>query len=215
MSADRESIKPLRIAVLLSGGGTTLRNVLDWIDAGRLDVEVGLVVSSKEGVAGLQYADRAGCPGVVIRREDYPSTDAFSREIFDRCNEIGVDLVVMAGFLKRIAVPEDYVGRVTNIHPSLIPAFCGKGYYGKRVHRAVVEYGAKVSGCTVHYADNEYDHGPVILQRVVPVLDNDTADVLAARVFEAECEAYPTALQLIAEGRVEIIGRRVRIRDEA
>ncbi len=120
-------------------------------------------------------------------------------------------LVVMGGFLKRVTIPEDFTNRVTNIHPALIPAFCGRGYYGHRVHEAVLEYGAKLSGCTVHFADNQYDHGPVILQKAVPVLDDDTPESLAARVFEAECEAYPEALQLIADGRVRVEGRRVRI----
>jgi phosphoribosylglycinamide formyltransferase-1 len=103
---------------------------------------------------------------------------------------------------------------VLNIHPALIPAFCGKGYYGRRVHEAVLEFGAKVSGCTVHFADQEYDHGPIILQRAVPVLDSDTPETLAARVFEAECEAYPEALRLLAAGRIEVVGRRVKILPE-
>ena len=117
----------------------------------------------------------------------------------------------MGGFLKRVTIPDDFANRVTNIHPGLIPAFCGQGFYGHRVHEAVLEYGAKLSGCTVHFADNQYDHGPIILQRAVPVLDDDTPDALAARVFEAECEAYPEALRLIAAGRVKVEGRRVRI----
>ena len=119
--------------------------------------------------------------------------------------------MVMAGFLKRLTIAEDFANRVTNIHPGLIPAFCGHGFYGHRVHQAVIDYGAKLSGCTIHFADNQYDHGPVILQRAVPVLDDDTADTLAARVFEAECEAYPEAIQLIAEGRVRVEGRKVRV----
>jgi phosphoribosylglycinamide formyltransferase 1 len=123
----------------------------------------------------------------------------------------GADLVVLGGFLKRIVIPPDFTNRVTNIHPGLIPAFCGDGMYGHHVHEAVIAYGAKVSGCTVHFADNQYDHGPVILQKAVPVLDDDTPDTLAARVFQAECEAYPQALQWIAAGRVRVEGRRVRV----
>ncbi len=117
----------------------------------------------------------------------------------------------MAGFLKRVTIPDDFTNRVVNIHPGLIPAFCGQGFYGQRVHQAVLDYGAKISGCTVHFADNDYDHGPVILQRAVPVLDDDTAKTLAARVFQAECAAYPEAIQLIADGRVRVEGRKVRI----
>ncbi len=115
----------------------------------------------------------------------------------------------MGGFLKHVLIPSDFENRVTNIHPGLIPAFCGKGFYGLRVHQAVLDYGVKVSGCTVHFVDNEYDHGPIILQHVVPVLDDDTAESLAARVFDAECEVYPQALQLYAEGRLRVVGRRV------
>ena len=117
----------------------------------------------------------------------------------------------MAGFLQLVLIPEDFRNRVFNIHPALIPAFCGKGYYGHRVHEAVLASGAKVSGCTVHFADNEYDHGPIIVQRTVPVLDDDTAETLAQRVFVEECEAYPEAIRLFAEGRLRIEGKRVRI----
>jgi len=203
--------KRLRIAVLISGGGTTLKNLLEKIDDGNLDVEIPLVIASAPSAKGLRFADDAGIAREVIVRKDYPSQDAFSESIFDSCRAAKVDIVAMGGFLKRITVPEDFENRVTNIHPGLIPAFCGEGFYGHHVHEAVLEYGAKISGCTVHFADNEYDHGPVILQRAVPVEEDDTPDTLAARVFRAECEAYPEALQMIAEGRVNVQGRRVRI----
>jgi phosphoribosylglycinamide formyltransferase 1 len=209
---DDPSKTPFRIAVLISGGGTTLKNLIERVGSGRLAVEVALVVSSGAAAKGLHYAAEAGIPSAVVEPRAFPSQDDFSRTVFDRCRAAGVQLVAMGGFLKRLTIPADFAGRVTNIHPALIPAFCGKGFYGHRVHEAVLEYGVKLSGCTVHFADNEYDHGPVILQRAVPVLDDDTPDSLAARVFEAECEAYPEAIGLIAEGRVEIVGRRVRIR---
>lgn len=200
-----------RIAVLISGGGTTLRNLLQRIAAGRLRVEIALVIASSPDARGLQYALDAEIPTAVIERKAFCSQDEFSQAVFAQCREARADLVVMAGFLKRLTIPADFANRVTNIHPGLIPAFCGHGYYGHHVHEAVLEYGAKLSGCTVHFADNQYDHGPVILQKAVPVLDDDTPDTLAARVFEAECEAYPEAIQLIAEGRVRVEGRRVRI----
>jgi len=200
-----------RIAVLISGGGTTLRNFIERIAAGRLRMEIVLVISSSPTARGLQYAAEAGIPAAIVERRAFAGQDEFSRAIFDRCRQAGADLVAMAGFLKRVTIPDDFANRVTNIHPALIPAFCGPGFYGHRVHEAVLEYGAKLSGCTVHFADNEYDHGPVILQKAVPVLDCDTPDTLAARVFEAECEAYPEALQLIADGRVSVEGRRVKI----
>jgi len=197
--------------VLISGGGTTLQNLLRQMDAGRLHVEIPLVISSSPDAGGLTFAEEAGIPHAVVQRKKFPSQDAFSRAIFDRCREVDAGIVVLGGFLKRLAIPEDFTNLVTNIHPALIPAFCGEGFYGHHVHEAVLEYGVKLSGYTVHFADNQYDHGPVILQKAVPVLDDDTPDTLAARVFEAECEAYPEALQLLATGRVTLEGRRVRI----
>lgn len=201
-----------RIAVLISGGGTTLRNLIEKIAAGRLEVEIALVVSSNPAAGGLRFADEAGIPRLVIERKLFASQDEFSQTIFDRCRKAKVDLVVLGGFLKRVTIPDDFTNRVVNIHPALMPAFCGEGFYGHRVHEAVLDYGAKLSGCTVHFADNQYDHGPVIVQRAVPVLDDDTPETLAARVFEAECVAYPEAIGLIAAGRVQIEGRRVRTR---
>jgi phosphoribosylglycinamide formyltransferase 1 len=206
--------RPFRIAVLISGGGTTLRNFIEKIAAGTLPVEIALVISSSPTAKGLRFAADAGIDRVVIDRREFESQDDFSRAIFDHCRERNVDLVVMAGFLKRVTIPNDFAARVVNIHPGLIPAFCGQGFYGHKVHEAVLEYGAKLSGCTVHFADNQYDHGPVILQKAVRVLDDDTPETLAARVFEAECEAYPEALRLIAAGRVSLGGRRVRIERE-
>ncbi|MHB8973189.1 MAG: phosphoribosylglycinamide formyltransferase [Pirellulaceae bacterium] len=199
------------IAVLISGGGTTLRNLLQRAAAGLLRVDIKLVISSTAKAGGLQFAAEAEVPARVIRPAAYVTTADFSAAIFQACRDAGVQLVVMAGFLKHVLVPPDFENRVTNIHPGLIPAFCGQGYYGLHVHQSVLEYGAKVSGCTVHFVDNQYDHGPIILQRVVPVEDDDTPHSLAARVFAAECEAYPQALQWIAEGRVHVEGRRARV----
>jgi len=205
------STPPLRIVVLISGGGTTLKNLLAHINAGKLNVEIPLVITNNPKAGGRKFADEAGIAFEVIEHNAFDSQDAFSDAIFERCRDVGAQLVVLGGFLKRITIPDDFANRVTNIHPALIPAFCGEGMYGHHVHEAVLEYGAKLSGCTVHFADNKYDHGPVILQKAVPVLDDDTPDTLAARVFEAECEAYPAALQLIATGRVSLDGRRTRV----
>jgi len=205
----RES--PLRVAVLISGGGTTLRNLIEKIDAGLLGVEIVLVISSSSKAKGLRFAEQGGIPTAVIRTRDYPSQDAFSDAIFGQCREAGAQYVVMGGFLKRITIPEDFTHRVTNIHPALLPSFGGEGMYGRFVHEAVLGHGAKVSGCTVHLADNEYDRGPILVQKCVAVLEDDTPETLAARVFEAECEAYPEALRLIAAGRVRVEGHRVRI----
>jgi phosphoribosylglycinamide formyltransferase-1 len=204
---------PLRVAVLLSGNGTTLQNILDRSTADRLDAQVVLVVSSRADAHGLVRAQRAGIPSAVVERKTAGSMEEQSRRIFDLCRAARAELVCLAGYMQLLRIPEDFRGRVLNIHPALIPAFCGKGYYGQRVHEAVLAYGAKVSGCTIHFVDDDYDHGSIVLQRVVPVQHDDTVDSLAARVHEQENEAYPEAIQLFAEGRLHIEGRRVRITD--
>jgi phosphoribosylglycinamide formyltransferase-1 len=201
----------MRLAVLVSGGGTTLQNLLDRCADGRLPAEVVIVIASRADAFALERARKVGIEAVVVDRQASGSLEEFSRRIFEYCRRANADLVCLAGFLQLVQVPVDYLGRVMNIHPALIPAFCGKGYYGHRVHEAVLASGAKVSGCTVHFADNEYDHGPIIVQRTVPVLDDDTAETLAQRVFVEECEAYPEAIRLFAESRLRIEGKRVRI----
>ncbi|HVX10370.1 MAG TPA: phosphoribosylglycinamide formyltransferase [Pirellulales bacterium] len=202
---------PLRLVVLISGGGTTLRNLIDEIDGGELDAVIELVISSNPQAGGLRFAREAGIAVQVIERSAAADDAAFSRAVFDACRAVDCHIVVMGGFLKFVEIPTDFEWRVVNIHPGLIPAFCGRGFYGHHVHQAVLDYGAKVSGCTVHFVDNQYDHGPIILQRVVDVLDGDTADGLAARVFEAECAAYPEALRRIASGKLRAEGRLVTL----
>jgi formyltetrahydrofolate-dependent phosphoribosylglycinamide formyltransferase len=202
---------PIRLGVLLSGSGTTLQNLLDRCDDGRLDARVAVVVSSSAEALGLQRALRASIPAFAVERKACASREDFSARILEHCRQAGVDLVCMAGFLQLLRISDDFLGRVMNIHPALIPAFSGKGFHGLHVHRAALEAGVKLSGCTVHFADNEYDHGPIILQRAVPVLDDDTPEALAARVFAAECEAYPEAIRLFALGRLQVEGRRVRV----
>jgi phosphoribosylglycinamide formyltransferase-1 len=201
----------IRLAVLISGGGTTLQNLLDHIADGRLPAQIVLVIASRRDAFGLTRAEQAGVPTAVVVPKDYVSREEFSQRIFELCRQAHVDLVCLAGFLQLIRIPEDFQARVMNIHPALIPAFCGKGYYGLHVHEAALDSGVKVSGCTVHFADNVYDHGPIILQRAVPVLEGDTPDTLAARVFAEECKAYPEAIQLFAEGKLRLEGRRVRM----
>jgi phosphoribosylglycinamide formyltransferase-1 len=168
-------------------------------------------VSNVSDAFGLERARKAEIPAQVVDRRECGSREEFSRRIFETCRNAGADLVCMGGFLQLVRITADFTHRVMNIHPALIPAFCGKGFYGERVHQAVVETGVKVTGCTVHFADNEYDHGPIIVQRVVEVRDDDTVKTLAARVFEQECEAYPEAIRLFAEGRLRVEGRRVRV----
>lgn len=202
---------PIRVAVLISGSGRTLKNFIDLAAAEQLPLEISLVISSTPKASGLQHASDAKIPTQVFQRSDSASDEDYGRAIFEACRAAEVDFVLMAGFLKLVPVPEDFAGRVLNIHPSLIPAFCGHGMYGHRVHQAVLDYGAKLTGCTVHFVDNEYDAGPIIWQQPVPVFDDDTADTLAARVFEAEKEAYPHVLKLLAAGKIKLDGRRTSI----
>src|SRR5262249_4663520 len=172
---------PIRLAVLLSGGGTTLQNLLDRSADGRLPARAVLVVANQADAFGLTRARKAGVAAEVVERKACATRQEFSDRIFALCRQARADLVCLAGFLQLLIIPDDFHGRVLNIHPSLIPGFCGKGCYGHHVHEAVLAYGVKVSGCTVHFADNQYDHGPIVVQRPVPVLDDDTPESLAAR----------------------------------
>ncbi len=203
--------KPLRLAVLISGSGRTLNNFIDLAATDELPVDIRLVISSTTRAGGLQYARDAKIPAEVFPRGQFTSDEDYGTAIFDACRAAEVDLVVMAGFLKLVPVPEDFANRVVNIHPALIPAFCGHGMYGHHVHQAVLDYGAKLTGCTVHFVDNQYDHGPIIWQQPVPVFDDDTADTLAERVFQAELEAYPHVLRLLASNKIKLTGRHVSI----
>lgn len=201
---------PIRLAVCVSGGGTTLQNLVDRSLDGRLAASVVQVVASKAGIKAIERAERAGIPVSVVVRGKRP-LDEFSAAVFGPIRDRGADLVILGGFLSLVAIPPDYRGRVINIHPSLIPAFSGKGFHGGAVHRAAIEAGVRLSGCTVHFADDTYDTGPILAQVPVPVLDDDTPATLAARVFEAESEALPGAIALYAAGRLRIRGRRVLI----
>ncbi len=203
--------EPVRLAVLISGGGTTLQNFIDRIADGSLAARVAVVVSSRREAYGLERARHAGIPAVTIARKEFESEDRFNDALHAELDRHQFDLIVLAGFLSLFQLRGRFAGRVLNVHPALIPAFCGKGFYGERVHRAVLEYGAKISGCTIHFADERYDHGPIILQGAVPVLDDDTPDTLAARVHELENELYPEAVRLWGEGRLRIEGRKVKI----
>ena len=189
--------RPLRLAVLLSGSGRTLDNLLEQIAAGRLPARVETVVSSRGDVRGVRIAERAGIPVHVLPPAGRPLED-WSAAVFAACRAADADLVVMAGFLHLVRIPADFAGRVINIHPSLLPAFGGQGFHGMHVHRAVLEQGCTVSGCTVHLVDDEYDHGRILLQETVPVLADDSPESLAARVFAAECRALPEAIRRIA-----------------
>jgi formyltetrahydrofolate-dependent phosphoribosylglycinamide formyltransferase len=197
----------MRTAVLLSGSGRTLQNFIDLTRAGELPIEIALVISSRADVAGIDRARDAGLPVEVVPRKG-ASAEAFDRRITEAIDRARVELICLAGFLSKWTIPPRYAHRVMNIHPALLPKFGGKGYFGHHVHEAVLAAGETESGCTVHFADNEYDQGPIILQRKVPVLPNDTPDTLAARVFEQECIAYPEAIRLFAAGRLTFMPKK-------
>lgn len=187
------------IAVLISGGGTTLKNLIDRKAQNTLPVDFRLVVSSNPKAKGLDYAQESSIPTRVIRKKDFVDGQAHSDSMFKAIRDSGSKLVVMGGYLEHLLIPSDFEKRVINIHPSLIPAFCGKGMYGLYVHQAAIEFGVKVSGCTVHFVDNQYDHGPILLQRTCEVLDGDTPETLQRRVFELERDALPDAINKIAQ----------------
>ena len=184
------------VAVFVSGTGRHLENFVRRAQAGELPVRVALALSNKAGVLALERAAAYDVPTRVLDPERQLDATAFSDQAFAACEEAGARTVLLAGFLRKLVVPAAWEGRVLNIHPSLLPAFGGKGYWGDRVHQAVLDRGCWVSGCTVHYVDNEYDNGPILLQRAVDVEPTDDVHSLAERVFEAETEAYPEALRL-------------------
>lgn len=197
---------------MLSGSGRTLRNLLDHTGRPDAPVEIVQVVSTRKRVAGNDIAREAGLPLDIVPRRQYDSAESFSDEVVRVIEDAAVDLVVCAGFLSKLVVPKRYMGRVLNIHPSLLPLFGGQGFYGDRVHRAVLDSGMKVSGCTVHFVDNAYDAGPIVAQQCVPVKPEDTVDSLRQRVFETECELYPQVVFEVARGHIWQEGRAVRFR---
>jgi phosphoribosylglycinamide formyltransferase-1 len=201
----------LRLAVLLSGSGTSLENLFEQIDAD-LPAEVVCVLSSKKSAFGLQRAEKRGVPAIAIPRRDYPDANTFNDALHEALSPFDPDLVCLLGFLSPFELRDRYAGRVLNVHPALIPAFSGKGFYGHHVHEAVLAAGVKLTGATVHFASDDYDQGPILLQRAVPVEDDDTVDSLAARVQALERELLPEAIRLIAAGRVRIEAGRSVIR---
>ena len=202
--------RPTRLGVLISGGGTTLMNILEYINQGRLNAEVAVVISSLSTVAGVEKAKNAGLNVKIIRKRDLPNIDEFSKHIEKELVAANVDLVVQGGWLCLWKIPARYENRVMNIHPALLPSFGGQGMWGHYVHEAVLAAGCKISGCTVHFCTNEYDKGPIIVQRACEVKDNDTPETLADRVFEQERMAYPQAIGLFAEGKLLVQDGKVK-----
>ncbi len=202
-----------KIAVFASGSGSDFQSVIDENEREPF-CEISLLVASKEGIYALERAKAHNIEAIVRSKKDFPSNEEMFEDIIRELNARNIDCVVLAGYLNMIA--ENFVkafpDRIINIHPSLIPSFCGKGYYGLNVHRAALEYGVKISGCTVHFVDEHYDSGAIILQRCVPVLEDDTPETLQARVLEEEHRALPEAVRLLTTGKVRKEGRKVIIR---
>jgi len=201
----------LNLAVLLSGNGTTLENLFEKCASGNLDAEITCVISSRADAFGLERARKRNVPAITVPRKAYGTIDEFSAAVYAAMTPYKVDVIAHAGFMCMLRIPQEWEHRVVNVHPALLPSFGGKGFYGHHVHEAVLKHGCKVSGCTVHYVDNQYDNGPIIAQRCVPVLNDDTSETLGARVQQAERELYPEAIQIIAEGRIKIVNRVVSV----
>ncbi len=206
-------MKHLNLGVLASGGGTNLQTIIDNCQKGAIDAEVGVVISNNSSSGALERARKHGIPALHISRIKLDSDDEVDETILHALADHNVDLVALAGYMKRIGtkVLGAYRNRILNIHPALLPSF--GGMYGRRVHEEVVESGVKVSGVTVHIVDQEYDHGPIVAQRPVPVLDDDSPDDLGERVLNEEHKLYSKVIQLFAEGRIRVQGRKVKIEE--
>ena len=204
-----------RIAVLVSGGGTNLQALIDAQRRGEIvGGEIAAVISSKPGAYALERARRAGIPGYVVSRKDYDTNQAMTAALVDKLSGLDIDLVVLAGFMVIFTreMVDAYPNAILNVHPALIPSFCGKGYYGLHVHERALEYGVKVSGATVHFVSEECDGGPIVLQKAVEVAENDTPETLQRRIMErAEWVILPRAVSLFCQGRLKVEGRTVRI----
>jgi formyltetrahydrofolate-dependent phosphoribosylglycinamide formyltransferase len=209
---DSAAYKTIRLGVLISGGGTTLMNFVDEIRKGRLNAEIAVVISSRSTAAGVEKARSAGLNVKIIRKKDYPDIVRFSKHIEEELIAAKADLIMQGGWLCLWKIPRLFENRVMNIHPALLPSFGGQGMWGHYVHEAVLAAGCKVSGCTVHFCTNEYDKGPIIIQRACLVMEDDTPETLAARVFRQECIAYPEAVRLFAEGRLLVETNRVKVK---
>ncbi len=200
----------LKLGILISGNGSNLQSIIDNIENGSLKAVIKVVISNNPDAYGITRAKKHGIPFVVFKNGNFKTKEGFDTELVKILKENGVELVILAGFM-RIITPvllKSFYGRIMNIHPALLPSF--PGLHGQR---QALEYGVKFSGCTVHFVDEGVDTGPIIIQSAVPVLDNDTEETLAARILKEEHKIYPRAIQLFADGRLEVIGRKVRIKE--
>ena len=205
----------IKIVVLASGRGTNLQAIIDACERGEINGKVIAVISDRKDAFAIQRARKHGIKDIFLNPKGL-KRDEYDEKLLEVLENLQPDLIVLAGYMRILSpkVVRKYYGKIINIHPALLPSFGGKGYYGERVHRAVLEYGCKVSGCTVHFVDEEVDHGPIIVQRCVPVMEDDTPETLAERILIEEHKALVYAVKLFAEGRLRIEGRRVRILPE-
>ncbi|RMD93621.1 MAG: phosphoribosylglycinamide formyltransferase [Calditrichaeota bacterium] len=206
--------KKIRIAVLASGRGSNLAAIIEAAQSGKLDGEVVVVISNKADAGALNIARQYNIPTLHLSREQFSTEEEFDTAFLRAFEKYQVDIIALAGYMKKLSakIVRAYKNKILNIHPALLPAFGGKGMYGLKVHQAVLDYGCKVTGVTVHIVDEEYDTGPPVLQECVPVYPEDTPESLAARVLKVEHRLYPQALQLFAEGRIEVQGRKVIVK---
>lgn len=203
----------LKIGVLISGSGTNLQSLIDNVEKGKIDGKITVVISNKADAYGLERARQHNIKAVFVNQKEYEDSDSYNEAVLKELKNCGVELVVLAGYLKILSrhFIETYKNRIINIHPSLIPSFCGKGYYGLKVHEAAVNYGIKVSGATVHFVDEEADSGPIIIQETVKVDFADTPETLQKKVLKIEHKILPQAVKLFCEGRLDVVGRKVEI----
>jgi phosphoribosylglycinamide formyltransferase-1 len=201
-----------KIGVLISGGGTNLQSIIDNINEGNINGSIELIISNRENAYGLERGKKAGIESIYINPKDYENEESFNRRLIDEFKKRDIDLIVLAGYLKILSKEfiNKYSGRIMNIHPSLIPSFCGKNYYGIRVHEAVLEYGCKITGATVHFVDENTDTGPIIIQEAVKVAEDDTPDTLQKKVLKVEHRILVEAIKLYCDNRLTIDGRIVR-----
>jgi phosphoribosylglycinamide formyltransferase-1 len=203
----------IKIGVLISGGGTNLQSIIDNIESGNINGEIKLIISNKKEAYGLIRGKNAGVESIFLDRRSFHSEEEYNLELIRLFKERDIELIILAGYLKVLSREfiQEFTGRIINIHPSLIPSFCGKGYYGEKVHQSVLDYGVKITGATVHFVDEDTDTGPIILQDIVHVDSEDTTRSLKEKVLNIEHKLLVQAVKLYCEGRIKIEGRKVII----
>ncbi len=206
----------MNIAVFASGRGSNLMAILNAIKEGKLNAKISVVISNNSNAGALEIARANGIDALHISRKQFSSDEEYVQKILNELKSRNVELIVLAGYMKKIPseIIKEYPNRILNIHPALLPSFGGQGMYGLNVHKAVIESGVKITGVTVHIVDEEYDHGPIVMQKAIEVRDDDTPETLAERVLKVEHEIYPQAIKLFVEGKIKVSGRKVIIKDE-